>query len=229
MICSVVLTYVFLGGVRSAAWANTFQTLVFMLTGVVAFAMIAKAVAAKTEERSGTFLQNVKRSTEFVEEHKPARLARGIHPATLAEYQEYETSLRKYEEYESLKDTWGALVQDMGGEELAATVMDKPEPVEKPEFMASPKPSMTKLLWITYLFIPLSIGMFPHVFQHWLTAKSAKTFRLAIVAHPICIAVVWLPCVIIGTWAAGLYAEGEIARFGRKPKGPSAVLGARGG
>ena len=174
VICSVVLTYVFLGGVRSAAWANTFQTLVFMLTGVVAFAMIAKAVADKTEERSGTFLQNVKRSTEYVEEHKPARLARGIHPTTLAEYQEYETSLGKYEEYESLKDTWGALVQDMGGEELAATVMDKPEPVEKPEFMASPKPSMTKLLWITYLFIPLSIGMFPHVFQHWLTAKSAK-------------------------------------------------------
>jgi len=210
VICSVVLTYVFLGGVRSAAWANTFQTLVFMLTGVVAFAMIAKAVATKTDEGPGTFLQNVKRSTEYVEEHKPARLARGIHPATLAEYQEYETSLGKYEEYESFKDTWDALVKDMGGEELAATVMDKPEPVEKPEFMAPPKPSMTKLLWITYLFIPLSIGMFPHVFQHWLTAKSAKTFRLAIVAHPICIAVVWLPCVIIGTWAAGLYAIDQL-------------------
>ena len=225
VICGVVLTYVFLGGVRSAAWANTFQTLVFMLTGVVAFAMIAKAVAAKTDEGPGTFLQNVKRSTEFVEEHKPARLARGIHPATLAEYQEYETSLGKYEEYESLKDTWGALVQDMGGEELAATVMDKPEPAEKPEFMASPKPPMTKLLWITYLFIPLSIGMFPHVFQHWLTAKSAKTFRLAIVAHPICIAVVWLPCVIIGTWAAGLYAARELSVLGESPN-PSAVLGA---
>lgn len=225
VICSVVLTYVFLGGVRSAAWANTFQTLVFMLTGVVAFAMIAKAVAAKTDEGPGTFLQNVKRSTEFVEEYKPARLARGIHPATLAEYQEYEASLGKYEEYESLKDTWGALVQDMGGEELAASVMDKPEPVQQPEFMASPKPSMTKLLWITYLFIPLSIGMFPHVFQHWLTAKSAKTFRLAIVAHPICIAVVWLPCVIIGTWAAGLYAAGKLPVLGESPN-PSAVLGA---
>ena len=225
VICSVVLTYVFLGGVRSAAWANTFQTLVFMLTGVVAFAMIAKAVATKTDEGPGTFLQNVKRSTEYVEEHKPARLARGIHPATLAEYQEYETSLGKYEEYESFKDTWDALVKDMGGEELAATVMDKPEPVEKPEFMAPPKPSMTKLLWITYLFIPLSIGMFPHVFQHWLTAKSAKTFRLAIVAHPICIAVVWLPCVIFGTWAAGLYAAEELTVLGDSPN-PSAVLGA---
>ena len=46
VICAVVLTYVFLGGVRSAAWANTFQTLVFMLTGIVAFAMISKSVAA---------------------------------------------------------------------------------------------------------------------------------------------------------------------------------------
>ena len=206
VICSVVLTYVFLGGVRSAAWANTFQTLVFMLTGVVAFAMIAKAVAAKTDEGPGTFLQNVKRSTEFVEEHKPARLTRGIHPAALAEYQEYETSLEKYEDYEGLLLAWQEMAKEYG-EEVAG---DKPEPVEKPEFMASLKPSMTKLLWITYLFIPLSIGMFPHVFQHWLTAKSAKTFRLAIVVHPICIAVVWLPCVIIGTWAAGLYAIGEL-------------------
>ena len=221
VICGVVLTYVFLGGVRSAAWANTFQTLVFMLTGVVAFAMIAKAVAAKTDEGPGTFLQNVKRSTEYVEEHKPARLTRGIHPAAVAEYQEYEASLEKYEEYEGLLLTWQEMAKEYG-EEVAG---DKPEPVAKPEFMAPPKPSMTKLLWITYLFIPLSIGMFPHVFQHWLTAKSAKTFRLAIVAHPICIAVVWLPCVIIGTWAAGLYAAGELSVLGENPN-PSDVLGA---
>jgi Sodium:solute symporter family. len=84
---------------------------------------------------------------------------------------------------------------------------------------------MTKLLWITYLFIPLSIGMFPHVFQNWLTAKSAKTFRLAIVGHPICIAVVWLPRVIIGTWAAGLHKAGQLAVLGDSPN-PSAVIGA---
>ena len=48
--------------------------------------------------------------------------------------------------------------------------------------------------------------MFPHVFQHWLTAKSAKSFRLPIIAHPICIAIVWLPCILIGVWAAGLHA-----------------------
>ncbi|MEK9864032.1 MAG: sodium:solute symporter family protein, partial [Verrucomicrobiota bacterium] len=42
VICGVVLTYVFMGGSRGAAWANTFQTLVFMVMGVVAFVLIAK-------------------------------------------------------------------------------------------------------------------------------------------------------------------------------------------
>ena len=44
--------------------------------------------------------------------------------------------------------------------------------------------------FLTYMFIPLSVGMFPHLFQHWLTAKSAKSFRLTVIAHPICIMVV---------------------------------------
>ena len=37
------------------------------------------------------------------------------------------------------------------------------------------------LTFVTYLFIPLSVGMFPHLF-HWLTAKRA--FRLTVIAHP---------------------------------------------
>ena len=224
VICGVVLTYVFLGGVRSAAWANTFQTLVFMLTGVVAFAMIAKGVAAKTEEGAGTFQQNVKRATEYVEQHKPARLARGIHPATVEKYDAHQEQVKAFEEYEDKLLMWNS----MGG---ADSGMEKPDEVQKPESEGhiKPKPSMSKLLWITYLFIPLSIGMFPHVFQHWLTAKSAKTFKLAIVAHPVCIAVVWLPCVIIGTWAAGLYAAGELTLPvvpGTDKPNVSAVLGA---
>jgi solute:Na+ symporter, SSS family len=44
VICCVVLAYVFWGGVRGAVWANTFQTLVFMGTGIVAFYLIAKAL-----------------------------------------------------------------------------------------------------------------------------------------------------------------------------------------
>jgi solute:Na+ symporter, SSS family len=37
----VVLLYVFFGGMRGTAWANTFQTLVFMVLGVVTFVIIA--------------------------------------------------------------------------------------------------------------------------------------------------------------------------------------------
>ena len=40
VICGVVLTYVFLGGSRGAAFANAFQTLVFMGMGMVAFCLL---------------------------------------------------------------------------------------------------------------------------------------------------------------------------------------------
>ena len=51
---------------------------------------------------------------------------------------------------------------------------------------------------LSYTLIPLSVGMFPHIFMHWLTARSAETFRLPIVAYPLCIAVVWVPSVLLG-------------------------------
>jgi SSS family solute:Na+ symporter len=67
---------------------------------------------------------------------------------------------------------------------------------------------VSQLTFLTYMFIPLSVGMFPHLFQHWLTAKSAKSFKLTVVAHPICIMIVWVPCVLIGIWATGQIPAG---------------------
>jgi SSS family solute:Na+ symporter len=64
------------------------------------------------------------------------------------------------------------------------------------------------ITFVTYLFIPLSVGMFPHLFQHWLTARSAKSFRLTVIAHPLCIMVVWVPCVLVGAWASGVLPPG---------------------
>ena len=52
--------------------------------------------------------------------------------------------------------------------------------------------------FVSYSLIPLSVGMFPHIFMHWLTAKHVSTFRLPIVAYPICVAIVWLPSVLLG-------------------------------
>lgn len=55
---------------------------------------------------------------------------------------------------------------------------------------------------LTYALIPLSVGTFPHIFSHWLTAESPRAFRLPIVAYPLCVAAVWLPSVLVGVLAS---------------------------
>jgi SSS family solute:Na+ symporter len=40
--------------------------------------------------------------------------------------------------------------------------------------------------------------MFPHIFMHWLTARRAGSFRLSLWMYPLCVAVVWLPSVLLG-------------------------------
>jgi SSS family solute:Na+ symporter len=130
VICGVVLTYVFFGGMRGAAWANAFQTTVFMAFGLVTFFVISRAIGG-----TGSVLQNVQQATQATPEIKLTR-----------------------------------------------------EMIPQPVFFS-------------FLLIPLSVGMFPHVFQHWLTARSASAFKLPIVLHPIFIMLVWFPCVMLGAWA----------------------------
>lgn len=135
VICIVVLTYIFAGGSRAAAWANTFQTIVFMIMGILAFYLISDKLG-------------------------------GVSAAI-----------------EQAKDTHK--VRTVNGHA-----------------------GVSQLTFLTYMFIPLSVGMFPHLFQHWLTAKSAKSFKLTVIAHPICIMIVWVPCVLIGIWATGQLPAG---------------------
>jgi SSS family solute:Na+ symporter len=137
VICCVVLTYVFFGGMRGTAWANAFQTTVFMVLGVVTFVVIANALGG-----TDSFFENLKIASQSV-------------PA-------------------------GKLVRT-------------PDPVSH---SGIPKP-----IFFSFLLIPLSVGMFPHVFQHWLTARDAKAFKWPIVVHPIFIMIVWVPCVLLGVWA----------------------------
>jgi SSS family solute:Na+ symporter len=54
---------------------------------------------------------------------------------------------------------------------------------------------------LTYTFIPLSVAMFPHIFIQWLTARSARAFRLPVAVYPLCIAIVWVPSVVLGVLA----------------------------
>lgn len=137
VICSVVLAYIFVGGLRGAAWANTFQTVVFMATGVVAFVVISRGIGG------------VEKATQLVIAHHPEKLVRGE--------------------------------------------------------------AVGHLQFLSYGFIPLSACMFPHLFQHWLTARSAKTFRLTVIAHPIFIMIVWVPTVLLGVWAtSALMPDGSL-------------------
>ena len=129
-ICSVVLIYVFFGGMRGTAWANAFQTLVFMVLGVVTFVVIA---------------------------HK------------------------------------------LGGQEGLLDSLKEVSSRVSPEKLTRVEMSKTK--FFTYLLVPFSVGMFPHLFQHWLTAKSAQSFKVPIVCHPVFIMIVWVPCVLMGIWA----------------------------
>ncbi|MEM7144328.1 MAG: sodium:solute symporter family protein [Verrucomicrobiota bacterium] len=144
VICGVVLTYIFAGGSRAAAWANTFQTLVFMCMGVLAFYLISQKLGGLAAA---------------IEQANPAHLVRT--PSEL-----------------EITGRAGTFTREVG---------------------------IPPLMFLSYMFIPLSVGMFPHLFQHWLTAKSAKTFKLTVVAHPLCILIVWVPCVLMGLWATGVF------------------------
>lgn len=156
MICTVVLVYVFGGGLRSTAWANAMQTCVFMALGVVTFIVISLK------------LGGLQAASQAVADRRPDLLVRGA----------------------------------VGGHEG----------------------HISHLRFLTYAFIPLSVAMFPHLFQHWMTAKSAKTFRPTVILHPLFIMIVWVPCVLLGVWAASAMVGGEpVVPPGLK--NPNAVLG----
>ncbi|MGK0184703.1 MAG: SSS family solute:Na+ symporter [Verrucomicrobiales bacterium] len=203
VVCLVVLAYVFAGGSRGAAWANTFQTLVFMVMGVVAFGFIVKSLGGLENASNvvpritdkGTVVQEyaVNAETHKVEKLAEPKVVASLvdksRTAELAGTQPHFTRGTVEVAYKKMVD--GKLMDDR--RELGIPLS----------------------MFLSYLLIPLSVGMFPHLFQHWLTAKSAKTFKLTLVAHPLCIMVVWVPCVLIGIWAAGLVPFGM---------NPSAVL-----
>lgn len=83
---------------------------------------------------------------------------------------------------------------------------------------------ISHLRFLSYVFIPLSVAMFPHLFQHWMTARSAKTFRPMVILHPIFIMIVWVPCVLLGVWAAG-ELNGQLIIPPPVAENPNAVLG----
>lgn len=166
IICVVVLVYIFFGGARGTTWANCFQTLVFIVLGIVAFGVISSK------------LGGMKAATQAVVEQHPSKLQRTVHAD---DAKRHEAAMAEYETKKSF------------GEEVT--------PPKAPK-------GTSQLVFLTYMLIPLSVGMFPHIFQHWLTAKSANSFKLPVVAHSLLIMVVWVPCVLIGVWATSAVFNG---------------------
>ncbi len=279
VICIVVLVYVFFGGMRGTAWANAFQTVIFMILGVVTFYIISSE------------LGGLEAASKTVAEKHPSKLMRSVAPVEQETYEKDFAIWKKLASYNYAVDKKGFsltpeqkqaahekmapgppwslrfrqlraeaaysvaqnLLPELTEEEqkvaelsqndrivpdplpenfIAMPMSDFPEaawqPIAKKYFAESighpdeegkmtnkqalgryramrwapeePR-GLDKWAFLTYLFIPLSVGMFPHLFQHWLTAKSANSFKLPVIAHPIFIAIVWVPCVLVGVWA----------------------------
>ena len=193
----VVLSYVFMGGSRGAAFANTFQTIVFMIMGLVAFVFIINAlgginnagkVPARINEK-GLVVQ------DYQFDKQKAQLQANEPPKPIGRVIDFENS--------NLTNQQPHFWREPVTVEFKKKIPKSGELVPFERELGIPF-----ITFVTYLFIPLSVGMFPHLFQHWLTARSAKSFRLTVIAHPLCIMVVWVPCVLVGAWASGVLPPG---------------------
>ena len=197
VICLVVLSYVFLGGSRGAAMANAFQTLVFMAMGVVAFYFIVQSLGGFVQAgsvpmritESGVVVQDFRYDKEL------GQLVANEPPKKIGKLTSSSSS--------NLTDRHPHLWREPVTVEFQK---NHPKTTELVPFER--EVGIPFITFVTYLFIPLSVGMFPHLFQHWLTARNARAFKLTVIAHPICIMIVWVPCVLIGSWASGLLPPG---------------------
>ena len=135
VITLVVLIYVTYGGLRGTAWANTFQTLVFMVLGTVTLFFI---------------------------------------------------------------------LNRLGGLDAALSRLE----VARPDLLVRGD-NILPLKYLSYMLIPLSAGMFPHLFMHWLSAKKAASFKLSVVAYPLCMVAVWVPSVLLGVLGRDTFADLE--------------------
>lgn len=313
-ICFVVLVYVFFGGMRGTAWANTFQTLVFMVLGVVTFCIISSKLGGMSAAIEAVANKNPSKLTRSVAEEDEQRYQKTFAQwKSLAQYNYGSkipkvitlTEEQKTEAYAAFKPrmpTWeikaetayaaknglfkllsiaqkndaflwqdDRIAPDPKPDDWAATLLTHEKmrqyPRKKgadaagykifaskighPNLLLDPKNPKAGKNWtrkkargvyraskwapnqphhtdywkfFTYLLVPLSVGMFPHLFQHWLTAKSANSFKLPIIAHPIFIMIVWVPCVLVGVWATSAEIDGRMMFASHFP--PNAILAA---
>lgn len=132
VVAIVVASYVFFGGMRGTAWVNTFQTILFLCFGTIAFILIARSLGG-----------------------------------------------------------FDNIMQGIGANPRTAPLLSR-DRIPQPEFFS-------------YMFIPLSSIMFPHIAIMCMTAEKITHFKKTVIFYPLCIAAIWLPSVYLGVVAASQY------------------------
>jgi SSS family solute:Na+ symporter len=126
VVAVVVTVNVFFGGMRGTVWVNIFQTILFLLFGLVAVAVISHAL-----------------------------------PLGFSDY------------------------------------MSKLANDDKTRFLVTRERMPAQTFW-SYSLIPLSSIMFPHMAMMCFSARRVSAFKRTVIAYPIAIMVIWLPCVFLG-------------------------------
>jgi SSS family solute:Na+ symporter len=132
IVAIVVASYVFFGGMRGTAWVNTFQTVLFLCFGAIAFTLIARSLGG-----------------------------------------------------------FDTIMAQIAASPRTAPLLSR-ERIPAEEFFS-------------YLFIPLSAIMFPHIAIMCMTAEKVDHFKKTVIFYPICIGLIWLPSVYLGVVAASQY------------------------
>jgi solute:Na+ symporter, SSS family len=135
IVAMVVMTYVFFGGMRGTAWVNTFQTVLFLVFGLIAVSVIGAGMGG-----------------------------------------------------------FGAAVEALGASPQTSWLLTRER--------------VSTYYFFSYTFIPLSAIAFPHILIFCLTAKRMVQFRKTVIFYPLCILLIWFPCVFLGVVANR--AAGEI-------------------
>ena len=76
------------------------------------------------------------------------------------------------------------------------------------------------LYYLSYTVIPLSTIAFPHITIFCLTARRLTQFKRTVVAYPLCLLAIWLPCVFLGVAANAMK---DVPRIERKLEARAAI------
>ncbi|HEX8476623.1 MAG TPA: sodium:solute symporter family protein [Pyrinomonadaceae bacterium] len=128
IVAMVVMSYVFFGGMRGTAWVNTFQTILFLIFGLIALGVIGAGMGGFT---------NAVNALEAAPATAPLLTRERISP----------------------------------------------------------------YYFLSYTFVPLSAIAFPHILIFCLTARKMVQFKKTVIFYPLCILLIWLPCVFLGVMA----------------------------